>query len=205
MDRQHRIRDGRQVEISPMRTSVKGTDNGLPAGAAERGERPRSTKAGITELVVDKPCQCGPIADIYQLVQLSVQLVDALSGLDMDEVRLLLLPGLDHVLDIVAVETFGYDIGERLSHRLMEVPRVVGFDEGVVADGCLREGPVTSGRLEALVGRTAPAELDQFFERFGIDDPGGVRNKVEPWIVMLAGPGAELTLFDGHKLLLPIV
>src|SRR5437667_11153980 len=119
MDRQHRIRDGRQVEISPMRTGVEGTDNGLPAGAAERGERPRSTKAGITELVVDKPCQRGRIADIDALVQQRVDVVDALSDRDMDEVRRLLLLGLDDVLDIVEVETSGYDGGEHHSFRLL--------------------------------------------------------------------------------------
>src|SRR2546425_10756560 len=110
MNRQHRMGEGRTIEVSPMGTGVERADDGLPAGTAECGECPGPAIATILKLVVHESRKGGGVVHVNALVQVGVELVDALSGLDMDQIRFLFRLGKVHVLEIVAVEAFGYDI-----------------------------------------------------------------------------------------------
>jgi hypothetical protein len=51
-----------------MAAGAEGADDGLPAGATERGERPRTAIVGIVEFVVDEPRQRRLITDIDDFV-----------------------------------------------------------------------------------------------------------------------------------------
>src|SRR5438094_1302783 len=83
----------------------------------------------------------------------------------------------------------------------MDVVGIVGFDEGMVAYGCLRQRPVASGRLEVLGGRPIATQLYELRKRLGIDDLWRLGNEIEPRVIVLSSPGSVAYLFDRHGLL----
>ena len=147
--------------VTSVRARVERAKDRLSASAAEGRERPRSliVRVAVVRQLVRQAASVPRVAAI----ELRVQLVDALSRLEVNEIRPFVLIGVDrverfgmpafeHVVEL-GVQAFWNDVVERLLHRRQDIVRVVRLDKGGVAHRRGREGPVTASRLQVLARR----------------------------------------------------
>jgi len=205
------IGNGRHSMVAPMGACVESAEDGLAAGAAESGQRPRSGALGIT---FSDQLACQAFWDpLFAAIQLGVQLKNSLSRLEVNKVHPFVFIGVFLVKlvgreafeepDNLRMQAFGHDVIPGLVHRLEAVVGVVSLDEGVVTDGGVGESPVASRGLQVLAGWPGLADFNYVSKRTRVVDGGNGREQRRAWQIVLSRPRYVMKLRYNHKIALP--
>jgi hypothetical protein len=151
------VGEGRSVEVAAVRPGVHSADNRLAARTPQRLESPRTGEVcDAIEVFLHEAAEGLLPLQVVDLVELRIELADALAGLDVDErapdIGEAWVPHLFQQVGVQGSWNGGEQRPGQPRHGAVGLP---GLDEGVVADRRLRESPVAPRGLESL--RRGPA------------------------------------------------
>ena len=203
VDRDHGVGERSAVEIAAVGACRERADESLPARVACGLEPPRpGVRIGSVAVQHEGAERHHAVEWLgvqrIGLVELGVQLVHALARLDVDERPVIPREArVAHAREKFWVQAVRHDVFERATHCLPHVPVVMGLDEGLVAQGGLRQCPMTACRTKPAQARVA-ADPDQVDEGRGIEDALRCRKKARSRVVVLARPRCTLRHLDRH-------